>query len=205
MSSIIFDFDGTIADSLPVILHLFYKWSDREPFSASELETLRNMTAKDVLKSIGVPLWRAPGLLARGRKDFTKHIEEIPIFKGIPEVIADLHHSGHKLYLMSSNSHHNVQKYLKLHKIDQYFYDISGSTGLFNKSAAMNKIIKHHRIKKADCYSIGDESRDVDAAKKSGINSIAVTWGYNGEKILKEHQPDFLVSKPQQITTIIKA
>src|SRR5215813_13679652 len=141
MSNIIFDFDGTIADSLPVILNLFYKWSKREPYTKDEIETMRGMPAREVIKAIGVPIWRAPSLLARGRKEFTKHIGEIDIFVNMPNVIEELHNRGHKLYLMSSNSHHNVQEYLKLHKIDQYFDDVIGSAGLFNKTSAMRKIV----------------------------------------------------------------
>src|SRR4051812_46978214 len=103
MASIIFDFDGTIADSLPVVLELFYKWSKREPFTPDEIKTLRNMTARDVIKAVGVPIWRAPSLLARGRRDFTKYIDQVKVFNGMPEAIAQLQQNGHKLYLMSSN------------------------------------------------------------------------------------------------------
>jgi phosphoglycolate phosphatase len=132
MNNIIFDFDGTIADSLPVIMQLFYKWSKREPFTRDEIETLRGMPAREVIKAVGVPLWRAPGLLARGRKEFTKHVTEIGIFPELPSVITELHNRGHKLYLMSSNSQHNVQEHLKLHKIDHYFDDVYG--GCFAKN-----------------------------------------------------------------------
>ena len=204
MSNVIFDFDGTIADSLPVVLELFYKWSKREPFTKTEIETLRNMPAREVIKSLGIPLWRVPSLLARGRKDFTKHIEEIEVFNGMPDTIKQLHDKGHKLFLMSSNSHHNVLEYLKLHNIDQCFNDIYGGASLFGKAPVMRRIIKGHYLKKSDCYSVGDETRDVDAAKKTGIISIAVTWGYNGQRILKEHQPDHLISKPEELLKLLK-
>jgi phosphoglycolate phosphatase len=203
MSSVIFDFDGTIADSLPVVIELFHKWSKREPFNNEEIETLRDMTAKDVIKSVGVPLWRVPSLLARGRRDFTKYIGDIEIFKGVPEVIAELHNSGHELYLMSSNSSENVHKYLKLHNIDQYFEGIYGS-GLFNKASAIRRLIKKNKINRKSCYSIGDETRDIDAAKKVGIISIAVDWGFNANEILKSHQPDYLISKPTELLKLVK-
>ena len=204
MASVIFDFDGTIADSLPVIIELFERWSKREPFIKEEVEALRNMSARDVVRSVGVPLWRAPSLVARGRKEFTKYIDKIEVFKGMPEVIAELHNRDYKLYLMSSNSKENVQKYLELHKIDQYFTHIYGSAGLFSKASVMKKIIRKNRIKKADCYSIGDETRDVDAAKKVGITSIAVDWGFNADEILKQQHPDHLVSKPEELLKLIK-
>ncbi|MGZ6005350.1 MAG: HAD-IA family hydrolase [Candidatus Saccharimonadales bacterium] len=204
MSSVIFDFDGTIADSLPVIMHLFYKWSKREPFSSSEIETLREMPAREVIKAVGVPIWRAPALLARGRKDFTKHISEIKIFDGIADMLADLHSRGYKIYLMSTNSHHNIHEYVKLHKLDKYFDEIYGGVGLFGKASTLKKIVSKHHIVKSECYSVGDESRDIDAAKKAGLISVAVTWGFNGQTILKQHQPDYLVSKPAELTKLLQ-
>lgn len=204
MSSIIFDFDGTIADSLPVVIELFERWSKREPYTKDEIETLRGMPARDVIKAIGVPLWRAPGLLARGRKEFTKYIDRVEIFKDMPQVISELHKRGHKIYLMSSNSRENVQAYLKLHKIDQYFDNVYGNAGLFSKARAMRKIIDKNHTQKSHCFSIGDETRDIEAAKKAGITSIAVTWGFNNTEILKEHQPDHLVSKPQELLKLIQ-
>lgn len=203
-NSIILDFDGTIADSLPVIIDLFYKWSKREPFTKSEIETLRNMPAKEVIKAVGVPIWRAPMLLARGRKDFSKYIEEIEVFDGMPQVITDLHQAGHKIYLMSSNSHKNVANYLKLHKIDKYFDQIYGGVGLFSKAPAMKKIMRKHKIAVGTGYYVGDETRDIDAAKKAGLISVAVTWGFNGEKVLNEHNPDNVISKPADLLKLVK-
>lgn len=204
MSSVIFDFDGTIANSLPVITDLFYKWSRREPFTTEEIEGLRNMPARDVIKAVGVPIWRAPALLARGRKDFSKYIKDIEIFDGVEGVIAKLHAAGHKLYLMSSNSHDNVYEYLRLHKIDSYFDEIYGGVGLFGKASVMKKIVRKHKIPKVDCYSIGDETRDIAAAKKAGLISIAVTWGFNGRQILESYHPDYLVKKPAEIFKLIE-
>lgn len=204
MANVIVDFDGTIADSLPVIIDLFKKWSKQESITTEEVETFRSMAAKDVVRAVGVPLWRVPGLLARGRKDFAKYIDKIDVFKGMPETIAKMHKKGHKLYLMSSNSKQNVQKYLELHEIDMYFEGIYGNAGLFSKARAMKKIIKRHRIERANCYSIGDEARDIEAAKKAGITSIAVTWGFNNKEILKTYNPNYIISSPSEIIKLVK-
>ncbi len=204
MASVIFDFDGTIADSLPVILQLFYKWSKREPFSDEEIAALRDMPAREVINAVGVPIWRAPSLLVRGRKEFTKHIDEIDIFQGMQETIIALHSQGHALYLMSSNSQRNVSEYLKRHDLEKYFSAVYGSAGLFKKASAMKKIVKRHRLNKAETFSIGDETRDIDAAKKIGLQTIAVSWGFNSPKILKQHKPDFLITKPAELIKLIK-
>jgi len=204
MSNIIVDFDGTIADSLPVVIKLFYEWSGSQPFSSTEIEAIRNMTLKQALKSLHVPLWRVPTLLVKARKDFGNYIGEVPVFDGMPAVLKQLQASGHKLYVMSSNSPQNIRKFLKLHSIDNYFIGIHGNMGLFGKASAMKAIMKRDKRPNEKWYAIGDETRDIDAAKKAGASSIAVNWGYNGSEILQQHKPDYLISSPAELLKLIK-
>lgn len=204
MSNIIWDFDGTIADSLPVVMKLFYKLLKHEPYTAAEVEKIRNMPLKEVIAYLHVPLWRVPTLLVAGRKELGKHLQEIPVFKGVPEVIKQLHEAGHTLHVMSSNSSENINRFLLSHDIGQYFSSVHGNAGIFGKTPVIKNIIRKYHLKPENCYSIGDETRDIDAAKKAGLTSIAVTWGYNGEKILKVHQPDFIANNPQELVIIFR-
>src|SRR5438552_2071669 len=142
MSNIIFDFDGTMADSLPLAIDLFYAWVNREPFTQIEIEEMRNMTIKQVLHKVGIPLWRVPTMLVKERKEFGKRLSEVKIFEGISDVLKQLHERGHKLYLISSNSPQNIRKFLKTNKINQYFEVIHGNTGIFGKATALRIIIR---------------------------------------------------------------
>jgi len=204
MATIIFDFDGTIADSLPVVTELFYAWVKIEPYPPEQVEKMRNMTLKDVIHEVGIPLWKLPRMMVTARSQFGKRLSEVPVFKDMPELLKQLHADGHKLYVMSSNGPQNIRKFLKRHKIIQYFSGIHGNTGLFGKATAIRSIIRKYKINPAECYSVGDETRDVDAAKKAHIKCIAVTWGYNGEKILKAHKPDFMIHKPAELLKLLQ-
>ncbi len=204
MANIIFDFDGTIADSLPLAMDLFYGWAKIEPFPPDKVQRLRNMTLKDVIRTVGIPLWRVPSLLVQARTQFGKRLTEVSVFDGIPQVLDQLHSRGHKLFVMSSNSPQNIRKFLKSQGINQYFDGIHGNTGLFGKTTALKHIIRRYKLSAKETYAIGDETRDIDAAKKAKIVSIAVNWGYNADKILKAHKPDYLVSKPSQLLELLQ-
>ena len=52
-------------------------------------------------------------------------------------------------------------------------------------------------------YYIGDEVRDIEAAKEAGINSVAVTWGFSDLAQLKKAKPFALITKPEQLLDII--
>lgn len=50
---------------------------------------------------------------------------------------------------------------------------------------------------------MGDEIRDIEAAKKAGVGAVAVGWGYNILKILKEQNPDYLVRSPKELAKVL--
>ena len=203
MSSIIVDFDGTIADSLPVVINMYYDWAKVEPFSKDTIERFRNSSIKAVLREVGIPLWRLPRLVVLARRQFADHVQDVPVFTGIPEVLKHLHNDGHAMYLISSNGAQNIRKFLKKNNIDSYFSAVQGNIGVFGKANAIRSIIVRYKIDRNDCISVGDETRDVDAAKKARIKCVAVTWGYNGQKILKAHKPDYMVHTRPELLNIL--
>lgn len=203
-TTIIFDLDGTLADSIPLLIEIVNDLGvvDRK-LTRDDYEKAKNLTVKEILKELGVPLWRAPGLLVKGRASLTKRIHEVPFFEGMDKTVRDLSRRHH-LFVMSSNSLENVQKFLENHKIENVFQEIHGGVGIFSKAKMLRKIVKERGLDPAKTYYVGDEIRDVEAAKKAGLKSVAVTWGFNGEKILRKHAPDFIVKIPGKLTDIFE-
>ncbi|HOE03572.1 MAG TPA: HAD hydrolase-like protein, partial [Anaerolineaceae bacterium] len=58
-------------------------------------------------------------------------------------------------------------------------------------------------VKPGEAVSFGDESRDIEAARKVGIPCAAVTWGYAHGEVLRHHQPDYLLTSVDQIMGIV--
>lgn len=203
--TIIFDFDGTIADSLLFTIEVFRKltgWQGAR--TPEEIAHFRRMPLMKVVKEVGVPLLQIPSLLVRGRKIMTARITEVPAFAGIPETIRTLHERGHRLLVMSSNSSQNVKKFLAHNNLDIYFDAVYGNVGLFNKAGALRRVTRINKIDRSRCFYIGDEQRDVDGARRVGVKVIAVAWGYNDPELLEAHQPFALVYKPAEILEVLK-
>ena len=70
---------------------------------------------------------------------------------------------------------------------------------MFRKDQKIKKAIKQYQFSTSDTTYIGDESRDVKAAKKAGVKSIAVAWGFEGRKLLEMARPDKIIDKPSQL------
>jgi len=205
MKTIIFDFDGTIADTLSLVIDIYHKINRQAvPFTPEEVERLRGMTFLQIARELRIPPWRVPGMLVRGRSLMRKHLDEVKIFEGIEALIRDLHKEGVPLIIMSTNSASNIRKFLRGRQLDEYFVKVHGGIGVFGKARALKKIMEHDRLDPSNVYYVGDEIRDVEAAKKAGVHSVAVTWGYNNETLLATHEPFALVSTPAQLRDVFR-
>lgn len=203
MSTLIFDFDGTLADSMPLILKLFSEIMHRPTPPDEEIERLRQLPIRDVIHELKVPIWRVPMLVASGRAQMTSHLAEVKLFDGVPQMLEDLHHEGHVMFIVSSNSARNVHTFLRLHELEHYFVRVYGGAALMGKAPALRKIMRQNHIDPNEAFYIGDEVRDVEAAAKVGIKDIAVTWGFNGEAALQAHNPSAVARHPSDIPKIL--
>jgi phosphoglycolate phosphatase len=205
MKHVIFDFDGTLVDSLPVAIKIFHEVVPNFPLPDAELAKLREMPPRAILKYSGIPYWRLPKLMIQGKRLLGQHLTELKTFKGINAIIKSLYSEGYQISVVSSNSEENIRSVLKREGIESYFAGVYGNVGLFNKTRAFKVVLKDQQATVADAIYIGDEVRDIEAAHKGKIPIISVTWGYNGEKILTKYHPTHLARTPQEMLKIIRA
>jgi phosphoglycolate phosphatase len=205
MKTLVFDFDGTIADSFETLLAVFEEIIARpQKLSSQEVKNLRGKNIREIIKYLKIKRWQIPRLILKGKRLIGLKIIDITTFPGMSETLKQLHESGFEMYILSTNSADNIAKFLKKNGLDNYFTKIYGDIGLRGKSSAIKKIIKKEKLKPADCVYIGDEVRDVEAAKKAGITPVAVSWGFNYPEVLKQVGPMALAAKPQQLPAILK-
>ena len=200
MAALIFDFDGTIADTFETVVGIFYELPGRKKFlTPEEIQKLRGLSLAGVTEELHVSPWRIPFLLMLGRRRMKRRMHTIKAHAGIPEMIKKLHNEGHQLYILSSNSERNIQLFLSRHDMAYAFVKIYGGVGLFGKAHMLKKVIKQNRLDRKDTWYVGDEVRDVAGAKAADVRIMAVGWGYNTAEILAKHEPTKLIGKPADI------
>ena len=204
---IIFDFDGTIADTYQTIINITNGLSSEfgyEPLDYETLQLLKNLSSKDIVKQSQISLYKLPFLARRIRAELGKQIETLePIF-GMPKVLQSLKDDGYQLGIVSSNATSNIMAFLEKQNLAHLFDFINSDKTIFGKHRILNKIITKYQLTSSSVVYVGDETRDIRSARKSNVQMIAVVWGFNSEQILDQYQPDFLAQNPMQILEAIK-
>lgn len=201
---IIFDFDGTLAETLPFIVSVLDQLADRhnlQRLDKSLIPILRSYKLPKLIKMYNIPIWKLPVMAADLQEMMHQNIDSIKLFPGMEELIKELHTQQVTLAVVTSNALRNVQKVLgeEIVKCISYF---ECGVPLMSKAGVLRRLLRTSSILPQDALAIGDETRDIEAARKLGIPSIAVNWGFSTQPALEKAGPDFLVSSAEQILEI---
>ena len=205
IKTVIFDFDGTIADTFITIVKLFNNRAKEfgiEKLDLSEVENLRNLGIKAIFKKFGIHILKLPRISKIIRNDLKAKTSSINIFPQLKYILLKLKQKKFKLGILSSNSKENIEKFLKVNRLNIFDF-IQSEKNLFGKGKALTALLKKYNLKENEVIYIGDEVRDIDACRENGIKIISVTWGFNKNEILQLNRPDYLVNRPQEILKIV--
>ncbi|MBR1190743.1 HAD hydrolase-like protein [Bradyrhizobium sp. AUGA SZCCT0160] len=175
----IFDFDGTLADSLPwfrtVFQDLIAKF-DLAPVSAEELEGLRGRSGREIIARLNLPMWKLPAISRDMRRRKLAAANQISLFDGVPQLLADLRSDSIHAAIVSSDSEASVRQVLGPSAALIARFDCGAS--LFGKHHKFKRVARQLGTSPSEVLCIGDELRDIEAARAAGMDSGAVAWGY---------------------------
>jgi len=202
---VIFDFDGTVADTFKYGVKIANSLSSRFKYDLimpDKEEHYRGKSAQEILKEAGISWFKLPFVATRFQIEFSKVIDELMPCGNIIEVIKTLS-KKYELGIITSNSEKNVNRFLENNNLTNIFSFIISNKKLFGKAKTFKKIIKDRKLVEGEFIYIGDETRDIEAAKKLKVKIISCSWGFNTYDLLKKFEPDYLINKPEEILDII--
>lgn len=197
---IIFDFDGTIADTISLGILLINDYSERFRYNKIDREKMSGLSAFELMKVMGIKLYRLPYLAWYLRKLLKQRASEIKMNPGIKELLDNLQNAGYKMGIITSNSTENVNDFLKRNGLDSYFSYLKTKVPLLKKKKALSKA---KRLLKSDFIYVGDEIRDVEACRKNNLSIVSVGWGFNSVESLEQVNPGFVAKNAEEATALI--
>jgi len=206
---IIFDFDGVLVDSFDAFYPLI----------------------RDGMKKIGLPFTPDQyrnlfiGNVHRGFKDFINNKNKYEIFKEFRTANYDKYYYDKKLgaklfpgalkfikkisekYILSvasSGKRDNIKNLLKEKGAEDLFGLILANFN-YSKDTVIGEILDKFHVKPKETFMITDTVGDIEVAKKLGLKTIAVTWGFHSEELLRSAKPDHIANNFKMLYKILRA
>lgn len=202
---VIFDFDGTIADTenlaIQVAMTLAEKYNFRS-ITDKEIPYVKSMGAREAIAYMGISRLRLPFIIKEAHRILQDEVSRADMCQmELYFLLEALSEQGILLGIITSNSHSNVKGFLDFHHLD--FFDFIRSSTVFGKPRHFKKVLKKYGLKKDEILYVGDETRDIYAARKAGVPVAAVTWGFNNSERLRQENPEYLVDTVDELKEII--
>ncbi|MCB4823878.1 HAD hydrolase-like protein [Roseicella aerolata] len=202
---VIFDFDGTLADSFPWFLSVLNTVARRHGLhmpGAAEVEALRLLGTREILQRMRVPAWKLPAIIRDMRALKAEAAGSIPLFPGIPEMLRGLGEGGVRLAVASSDSEASIRRTLGSAAAPIGYFACGAS--LFGKAAKLRQVLRAMDAPAEAAIYVGDETRDAEAAARAGIAFGAVNWGYAAPAALLALGPRQVFASPAEILDLLR-
>ena len=198
VKNIIFDFDGVVADSLSHLVTIANGIGPEFGLPQLDAARVRSTGLSGLIKCTKMPSLKIPFFARKLRQGFQNATRQIGIHSGMGDTLREL--AGiFKLGILTSNTAENVEDFLNRHGVAGLFTFHHYGCPLFAKDSAIGKLLARNNLDKDETVYVGDEVRDIVAMKKARVPIIAVSWGYEGEELLKAQSPQYLATTPRHL------
>ncbi|TDQ40409.1 HAD-IA family hydrolase [Aureibacillus halotolerans] len=202
---VLFDFDGTLVDSVPLAVRIFNELASTHGFKhihAKDMRPLKEASIKQKCELLGVPIYKIPQLLHVFRSRYREQLDSLDFIDGIEGVIRTAAEKSYQMGVLSSNDERVIQSFLHKNNAEM-FHEIIGRSSLYGKASFLRKFLRQKQLSPKEVLYIGDEERDIFACKETGIDIAAVTWGFEGYEQLYQHKPRYLFTSPSELGRLL--
>ncbi|MDY0152009.1 MAG: HAD-IA family hydrolase, partial [Candidatus Cloacimonas sp.] len=172
-------------------------------FTQDDFNHFRTLPIHKIMKELHFPLYKVPHAISLALMEYRHLVNVLEPCAGICPMLKALCDLQVPMAMLSSNTNENLQLFLQRLQIDAFLW-VEGTSGILKKSHRIKQQLNKHKLDPKQVIYVGDETRDIDAARKCGMRVIAVTWGFHNTELLSSHEPDYLVNSPAEIVKIVE-
>lgn len=210
-SSILFDLDGTLTDPKLGITSAIQYSLNKFGIQVDNLDALNPFIGPPLAGSFKEFYGFTDEMCTEAIKYYREYFAERGMYEneryeGIKEVLAALKEKGAALYVATSKPTFFAEKIIAYFELDEYFEFIGGSN-LDNTRVDKGEVIEHVlqtcNLSAEDAIMIGDRKHDIIGAKRHGMDSVGVGYGYGSEEELKLAEPTYLVGTVEDLGQLL--
>jgi len=210
---IVFDFDGTIADTSRIIIATMQ--------ATMRERQLRVATPQEIKQVIGLPLNECflhiyPGMSEMESLDCASTYCDIfdinktrltpSLFPGVKEALEALSQRGMTMSVASSRGHGSLVELLEMMGVEQHFAMVVGVDNVDHAKPhpeAVLTILRAMDIGTSESLMVGDMPVDIAMGKNAGTETCAVTYGNSSIEQLQESKPTFLIDDMRELVSLV--
>jgi len=204
---VIFDFDGTLADTIPVMFTIIQELARKvgysRPIVQADWDWVREHTLMEIPHKFEIPMMKIPFLLLEGRNMLKKQMFSIPPCKGILEMLTQLKKKGFVLAVLSSNRRDSIQEFIIKNNLENLFDFVHSELNIFGKDKALQSLMRQYKMPIDESIYVGDEIRDFEACNKLKLDCVSVSWGLNSEDALKKAGAKYIINNPKELMKLL--
>lgn len=186
---VLFDFDGTLADSFAWFLGAINRVAGKHGFKridAHDVDALRGLSGRQMMAHLGLPLWKVPLVAGDMRRLMAESAGDIRLFDGVDRLLAHLQAHRVETAVVTSNVQDNVLRILGSENAARIRHFECGAS-IFGKAARFRAMLRRTGFAPDEVLCVGDEIRDAQAAAAAGLDFVGVSWGYTHPEALSPH------------------
>jgi phosphoglycolate phosphatase-like HAD superfamily hydrolase len=151
IKTIIFDFDGTLADTLKAGMAIVNSLADRfgyKKLSDEEIKEMQGKLPRQILKEVGISLWKLPFIARAVRKQLAAQMPLLKPFVEIPELLQALKDRHIRLGILTTGSLDNTKNFLEANHLSGFFDFVYAESNLFGKGRVLMRMLQKHQLEK---------------------------------------------------------
>lgn len=198
--TVLFDLDGTLVDSLPLIKHTYYKvFKDMNiPWGNDDVMKWIGRTLKDIAVHFAGEE-RTEQFIEKYQSNYHReHDRYIELFPGTSAMLDILRRKGVKLGVVTSKGRPGTMKALEFTGIAKYMEVVIAAQDVDRHKPLPDPVLKALEIldaKPSGAFYIGDSTFDIEAGNAAGMRSLGVTWGICTADELAAYKPYGILNK----------
>ena len=214
VKAIIFDFDGTLADTLPAMLealNLMLRDYSQPQIDKAGMMSFINGTIEDFVKAVlPAEKLRTDGDIKAARGIYERYYsctytQTDRCYDGMYDLIGILK-PKYRLSILSNKQQEYIDKLNSLLFPEGLFESVrgarSGCPGKPNPMSMMMLMVEMG-ISTDECVYIGDSDTDILTAKNAGVKMVCAGWGYRSPEYLHEHGASIVANNPSELLEIL--
>lgn len=206
--AVLFDLDGTLVDSLPLIL---------ESFRAALKQVNLSFSDEEILKTVGLPLRDICARFAgdRGQELFKCYLEYqdkihdsyLKEYPGTMEALVNIKNRSFRLGIVTSKRRVMAERGIKLtglDKIIEVLVALEDAPRAKPEAEPVLKALEALEVEPPHAVYVGDSPFDIRCGKKAGVQTVGVTWGISSREQLEREEPNAIIDNWQQLLDFLE-